>query len=113
MGMSLENNTFQNKNSGIDTSPFFKLLLENSQVAGMLLIDENGIILDSNFGLQKAFGYLKEDIVGKNFSLLFTPEDRLKNLPEIELETVVQKGSFMDSNYILHKDGAYIWAHGE
>ena len=97
----------------IDTSSFFKELVENSQAAGIIVMDVEGNILEANTIVQKLLAYAKEDLLGKYFDILFIPEDRLRNLPEIELKTVKQKGSFTDDNYLLHKKGAYIWVHGE
>ncbi len=113
-GKEMSHNTFQDKEiKKIDTSSFFEELMENSQAAGLIVIDVNGIILDSNISIQKVLGYSKEDLTGNYYDLLFVPEDRLRNLPEIELKTVKQKGSYIDDNYLLHKKGAYIWVHGE
>lgn len=91
----------------------FGLLFEQTQLAGMIILDENGIILDSNNGIRNAFGYTRDDLAGKYFSLLFTEEDRSVNLPEIELASVKQKGTMTDINYIVHKDGSRLWTHGE
>ncbi|MCR6640225.1 MAG: PAS domain-containing sensor histidine kinase [Sporocytophaga sp.] len=110
----MSHNTFRDKEiKKIDTSTFFEELMENSQAAGLIVMDVNGIILDSNISIQKVLGYAKEDLTGNYYDLLFVPEDRLRNLPEVELKTVKQKGSFIDDNYLLHKKGAYIWVHGE
>lgn len=107
-------NTFQDKEiKKIDTSAFFTEIMENSQAAGVLVLNVNGIILDSSISVQKVLGYAKEDLLGNYYDILFIPEDRLRNLPEVELKTVKQKGSFVDDNYLLHKKGAYIWIHGE
>jgi PAS domain S-box-containing protein len=100
-------------NISIDTSTFFKSLINNSQLSVILLMDDRGKILETNFAVHKSFGYTDHDLIGKSFSVLFTPEDRLKSKPEIELATVLENGSASDNNYILHKDGAYIWVNGE
>ncbi|GAL85713.1 PAS/PAC sensor signal transduction histidine kinase [Sporocytophaga myxococcoides] len=110
----MSHNTFQDKEiKQIDTSTFFTEVMENSQAAGVIVMNVNGIMLDSSISVQKVLGYAKEDLIGNYYGLLFVPEDRLKNLPEVELKTVKQKGSFIDDNYLLHKKGAYIWIHGE
>ncbi|MBO9702054.1 MAG: PAS domain S-box protein [Sporocytophaga sp.] len=110
----MAHNTFKDKElKKIDTSTFFTEIMENSQAAGVIVMNVNGIILDSSISVQKVLGYAKDDIIGNYYDILFIPEDRLRNLPEIELKTVKQKGSFIDDNYLLHKKGAYIWIHGE
>jgi PAS domain S-box-containing protein len=97
----------------LDTSPLFKSILENSREAGIFILAENGIILESNPGAFQHFGYSPQDIKGRNFSLLFTPADKNKLNPETELKTVLETGSAKDNNYVVHKDGRHIWCHGE
>ncbi|HYG37388.1 MAG TPA: PAS domain S-box protein, partial [Cytophagales bacterium] len=93
----------------IESAYFFKIMLENAQSTSIILLDKNGTILDINAGLQKSFGYTREDLIGKNFSLLFIDEDRAKRLPEKELDKAIKTGSATDNNYILHKNGSSIW----
>jgi PAS domain S-box-containing protein len=97
----------------IDAGPFFKSILENSLATCILVLNTEGLILDFNAGFQKFFGYDKEDLLGNHLRLSFTPEDREKKVPELEIEEVLEKGNSMDVNYLIHKDGSYIWVHGE
>jgi PAS domain S-box-containing protein len=73
----------------------------------------DGEILDVNEAFHLRFGYLPQDLVGKNFSILFTEKDREINKPERELQTVNAEGSASDENYIVHKDGSKLWVTGE
>jgi PAS domain S-box-containing protein len=104
---------YQKDKLPIDTSPLFKSILQNSREAAIFILDEKGKILESNPGALQHFGYSPDDIKGKNFSLLFTPEDKDKFNPEIELKTVLKQGSAKDNNYVVHKDGRHLWCHGE
>ncbi|MEX2594918.1 MAG: PAS domain-containing sensor histidine kinase [Anditalea sp.] len=99
--------------SPFDSSLFIKMMFENAEATSILIMDPNGIILDSNKGFQKTFGYSRESLLGKNFSMLFIKEDRMKNLPERELKKVMDTGSANDDNYLLQEDGSHIWVHGE
>src|SRR5690606_39734135 len=45
--------------------------------------------------------------------LLFIKDDKLKQLPENELEEAIKTGSANDENYILKGDGHPIWVNGE
>jgi two-component system, OmpR family, phosphate regulon sensor histidine kinase PhoR len=97
----------------IDTSEFFQHIFENSVSNAVLIFDTAGKILDINIGFQKAFGYSREECLGRHFSMIFIERDRMRNMPEIELTSVLQKGAFKDTNYILHRDGSHIWGNGE
>jgi PAS domain S-box-containing protein len=100
-------------NLPINPSLLLKALLENSKMAAIFIMDEKGTILRANPGAFKRFGYTEEDIVGKNFSLLFTKEDRSASNPERELKTALETGSGIDNNYIVHKNKRHLWCHGE
>src|SRR5262245_27587366 len=75
-------------------------------------IDLEGRILSWNAGAEIIFGYMKEEVVGKQFSILFTPEDRQSGVPERELEKARTRGSAGDFRWKLRKDGSRFWASG-
>jgi PAS domain S-box-containing protein len=114
--MFMENdkkNSYQADHLPFDTSSLLNSILKNSRVAGIFIMDEKGTILRANPGALKYFGYTEEDVIGKNFSLLFTKEDKSTSNPEKELKMAVETGSGLDDNFIVHKDGRHLWCHGE
>jgi PAS domain S-box-containing protein len=76
-------------------------------------MDKQGVILKINHAFNIRFGYTSEDLVGKNFSILFTEQDRGTNKPEREIQKTLAEGSANDENYLVHKDGSKIWVAGE
>lgn len=96
-----------------NSSLFFKMMFQNAEYTAVIVMDTDGTILDANYGFKKCFGYSKEMLIGKNFSILFLEEDLLKGLPERELKGTLEKGSFNDENYLRRADGAASWVHGE
>ena len=99
--------------STIESPKFYDYLLSNIRLASVLVLDENGIVLKINEGLTMSFGYTPEDVKGRYFSFLFIPEDIKKNKPEAELQSVLESGDAEDRNYIVHKNGSYLWTYGE
>jgi len=97
----------------MDTSTFFDFFFDRAQQNAVLILDANGNILKANTAFTEAFGYCNEEIIERNFRLLFIEEDRKLKRPEMELETVKNEGSMEDENYVLHKDGIPIWSTGE
>ncbi len=96
-----------------DSALFFKMMFENAEFTAIIVMDPKGHILDANYGFKKCFGYTKEMLVGKEFSILFIEEDLEKNLPPRELKGTLEKGSFNDENYLVQADGTPTWVHGE
>src|SRR6186713_2076366 len=88
-------------------------LFDKPKINSVLLIDPNGIILETNRAFLMAFGYDKEDLIGQHFGMLFSESDRKKDLPNRELRTVVDEGQSFDNNYLVNKNGNLTWVSGE
>ncbi|MEO6537849.1 MAG: PAS domain S-box protein, partial [Ferruginibacter sp.] len=105
----MSNITFTKYNS-LD---YFTALFHQAKENCVLLINEEGIILEVNTAFINAFGYEKEDVCGKNFEMLFTTKDRMKDRPKKEIITVLSQGQAFDNNYLVHKDKIITWVSGE
>ena len=97
----------------MNTAGFFETFFHNAKYNGIVIMDTKGIIININEAFHLRFGYQAKDLVGKNFSVLFTETDRQINKPERELESVLTDGSCSDENYLMHKDGNKVWVTGE
>ncbi len=97
----------------MNTSTFFDSLYKNAKQNAIIIMNTDGIITEVNQAFTSNFGYEKDELKNKNFTLLFTEKDRNINKPERELATVKTFGSCNDDNYLLHKDGNKIWVSGE
>ena len=76
-------------------------------------MDTAGFITAINPAFSNYFGYSEEDVAGKHFSIFFTEEDRKKNKPQNEVETVLRTSQCDDKNFFVHKDGKITWVSGE
>ena len=92
---------------------YYRALFDCPKSNSVLLIDPNGIIVDTNRAFLLAFGYEREDLVGQNFSLLFSESDQKKDLPLRELSTVLDEGQSFDNNYLVNKNKNLTWVSGE
>src|SRR5215218_10170102 len=97
----------------MDTAPFFEYYYNNAEVNSILILDSSGTVLDVNKAFTQNFGYNKEDIKGKKFTILFIEKDRENHKPDHELETVLSTGQSHDENYVVDKNGNAIWCTGE
>jgi PAS domain S-box-containing protein len=91
---------------------FFRLTVESVTDHAVIGMDLEWRILSWNAGAEKIFDYAKEEVVGKHFSVLFTPEDRQSGVPERELENARTRGSAGDFRWQMKKDGSRFWASG-
>jgi len=92
---------------------FYRSLFANAKMNSVLIIDPNGIIVEANRAFLSSFGYDEADIIGENFSILFTEADQKKDLPLRELMTVIDEGQSFDNNYLVNKNKTLTWVSGE
>jgi PAS domain S-box-containing protein len=104
----------------IDDARRLQLLVEAVTDYALYLVDLDGTIISWNAGAQRIKGYTADEIIGKNFSLFFTPEDLAAGKPARALQTAKTVGRFEDEAWRLRKDGTRFWAsavldavHGE
>lgn len=97
----------------INTSSFFDSFCKNARHNVVIIMDTEGIILEVNDAFTTSFGYKTEDVLQKNFSMLFTEEDKTKNKPQMELQTTKTTGSGSDDNFLVQKSGKSVWVNGE
>ncbi|HEY3487546.1 MAG TPA: PAS domain-containing sensor histidine kinase [Gammaproteobacteria bacterium] len=88
------------------------LLLEQNKDHALILLDEKGMIIDWMMRSAEMFDYKKEEVLGKNFELLFTPEDRARRVPQGELELGSKYGRQEDDRWLIRKDGVRLWVSG-
>jgi PAS domain S-box-containing protein len=97
----------------LNTAGFFETFFNNARYNGIIIMDTSGIIISINEAFHLRFGYEIKDLAGKNFSILFTEQDKETKKPERELQNVLTEGSGNDENYLIHKDGSKVWVTGE
>ncbi|MGI8725123.1 MAG: PAS domain S-box protein [Methyloceanibacter sp.] len=56
-------------------------------------------------------GYATDEIVGKDFSLFYTPEDKEVGLPRRALGIAAEEGRFEAEGWRVRKDGSRFWAN--
>ena len=88
----------------------FDLFVESVVDYAIFMLDPNGIVMTWNAGAQRAKGYTREEIVGRHFSVFYTPEAIAAGVPKRALETAAREGRFVDEGWRVRKDGTQFWA---
>lgn len=86
-----------------------KNMIAEIQDYAIILLDIDGTILSWNVGAQKIKGYKEADIIGQNFRLFYTPQDRQAGLPEQLLEHAKKEGRARHIGRRVKKDGTIFW----
>ncbi len=85
-----------------------KMIAEVQDYA-IILLDKSGNILNWNKGAENIKGYKSSEIVGRNFRLFYTNEDRESKLPERLLKEACDNGKATHEGWRVRKDGTRFW----
>ena len=94
------------------TEDIYRKAIEDIRDYAIFMTDPDGIITNWNVGAQHMLGYAEEEIVGKDASKFFTPEDRAKDVPRKEMNTAATSGRAEDERWHMRRDGSRFWASG-
>jgi PAS domain S-box-containing protein len=92
---------------GIDP---FKLLVESIVDYAIYMLDPEGRVTSWNAGAERIKGFASDDIVGKNFSVFYTEEDRKAGTPKRALEIARKEGKYEAEGWRVREDGSRFWA---
>lgn len=90
----------------------YRLLVENLEDYAIFMMDADGLITTWNKGAEIQFGYKENEVLGKNFELIFTEEDKRLGLPKKELNQAKKVGRADDERQHVSKDGKAFWCSG-
>jgi PAS domain S-box-containing protein len=92
---------------------YFGALYKSARQNAILIMTTDGVIKSINSAFTRCFGFAESELIGKNFSTLFTQEQKNDGLPERELSRVIHEGQSFDNNYMVDKNQAITWISGE
>jgi PAS domain S-box-containing protein len=87
----------------------FRLLVEGVADHAIFMLEPDGRVANWNLGAQRLVGY-GGDIVGTNYAVFHTEEDRAAGLPERALLEAEREGKFATEGRHVRKDGSHFWA---
>jgi PAS domain S-box-containing protein len=94
-----------------DSEERFRLLVQGVTDYAIYMISPTGEISNWNAGAERIKGYKREEIVGSNFAVFYTAEDRAKGMPAKTLKTAAEEGRFEQESWRVRRDGTRFWAH--
>ena len=88
----------------------FRRLVSSVRDYAIFLIDPSGHILSWNVGARHLKGYAADEIIGRHFSVFYTPEDQARRHPEHELDVAIREGRYEEEGWRVRKDRTRFWA---
>jgi PAS domain S-box-containing protein len=93
-----------------DSERAFQLLVQSVTDYAIYMLDPDGAVVSWNAGAARIKGYVRDEIVGRNFAEFFTPEDRVRDVPGNALRIAGEQDRYESEGWRLRKDGTRFWA---
>lgn len=82
-----------------------RLLVDGAQDFAIYMLDAEGNVGSWNKGAEIMKGYQPHEIIGKHFSIFYTPEDLKQEKPSQVLSIASSTGKFHEQSWRVRKDG--------
>jgi PAS domain S-box-containing protein len=89
----------------------YALMVAQVRDYALFVLDPTGRILSWNIGAERIKGYASEEVIGRHFSVFYTPDAVARRWPEEELRLATREGRFEDEGWRVRKDGSRFWAN--
>jgi PAS domain S-box-containing protein len=89
----------------------FRLLVEGLKDQAFFTMDTTGRVTSWNMGGNQLLGYGVADIMGQNFSCMFTPEDIHNGAPEEHIREALETGRVEVEGWCVREDREQFWAN--
>lgn len=88
----------------------YRLLVESVEDYAIYSLDPTGNITSWNSGVERIKGYKAEEVIGKHFSIFYTPTDTSAGVPRRALEIAAREGHYESEGWRVRKDGSTFWS---
>ena len=90
----------------------FRTVFEEAPDDAILVLDLARVLTAWNPAAERLMGWSADEAIGQSADLIFTPEDRERDLPSEEMTTAALEGKAADERWHLRKDGTRFWGSG-
>jgi PAS domain S-box-containing protein len=95
------------------SAEFFSQVVDSLSDYSIFTLDNDLKINSWSSGSTQLFQYEPEEIMGKNFDVIFTEEDKKNGVPESEIATALKEGVAADNRWHIREDGSKFYAYGQ
>jgi PAS domain S-box-containing protein len=89
----------------------FRLIVSSVKDYAIFMLDPYGRIVSWNEGAERIKGYKKEEIIGRNMSVFYTPDEIRRGEPHYNLLQAKKFGRFEQEGERVRKNGSVFWAN--
>lgn len=103
-----QKNRFQSLNADAESS--FSSFVQGVIDYAIFYLDTQGNVASWNDGAKRIKGYDAKEVIGRHFSIFYTPKDLLLLHPDEVLRIAKEEGRFEEEGLRVRKDGSLFWA---
>ncbi len=96
----------------IPTAEFYSQIIDSLHDYSIFTLDNELKINSWSSGSATIFGYEPDEILGENFDIIFTEEDKKNGIPKSEIDKVLKEGRAVDNRWHICKDKSKFYAYG-
>src|ERR1700736_3253080 len=93
-----------------ETNGRFRLLVEEVRDYALFTMDPTGRVTSWNGGAERMLGYVEAEILGRDFSCFFNPDDIQNRVPEKQLRKAFEAGETKDEGWRVRGNREQFWA---
>jgi PAS domain S-box-containing protein len=94
-----------------ETNDRFRWLADGIRDYALFTIDTNGCVTSWNVGAERMLGYAQAEIMGRNFSYIFSPEDIQRRVAQTQLSKALQTGRAEYEGWSIRRTQEQFWAN--
>jgi PAS domain S-box-containing protein len=88
-----------------------RLMVEAVHDYAIFMLDTDGRVMSWNSGAERIKGYKASEVIGRHFSIFYTPEAQAQERPDQGLRRAKSEGRYEDEGWHVRKDGTLFWAN--
>jgi PAS domain S-box-containing protein len=88
----------------------YRQIVDSIADYAIFMLDPTGRVASWNPGAERAEGFSAGEIIGKDSSVFYTPEDVARGWPHHLLQRAAAEGRVEDEGWRVRKDGSRLWA---
>ncbi|CAN5134589.1 hypothetical protein BH23BAC3_BH23BAC3_20100 [soil metagenome] len=96
----------------IPTVEFYRQIIDSLQDYSIFTVDKVLVINSWSDGSENLFGYKTNEVLGENFDIIFTEEDKKNGIPQKEIDISLKEGRATDNRWHVRKDGSIFFVNG-
>lgn len=95
------------------SAEFFSQVVDSMTDYSIFTVDNDTKINSWSSGSTQLFQYNVEEIMGEDFDIIFTEDDKKNGIPKTEIEKALKEGKAADNRWHIRKDGSKFYAYGQ